>query len=134
MSRRAGVLLVALAAAMLVYCALRLRVGTDLTRFLPVSSSSELAALSGLLADSPLARTVVVSIGADEPSVAIAAARELAEELHGHPEVAWVRSEVDEADIEGFYQLYFPRRLAFLSSEPERDLPARLGDAALRER
>ena len=134
MSRRSGVLLLALAAAMVAYCALNLRVGTDLTRFLPVSSSSELAALSGLLADSPLARTVVVSIGADQPSAAIAAARELGDAMRGHPEVAWVRSQVDEADLERLHRIYFPRRLAFLSSEPERDLPARLGGAALRER
>lgn len=134
MSRRSGLLLVALAGAMIAYCALHLRVGTDLTRFLPTSSSSELAALSGMLADSPLARTLVVSIGADDPSVAIAAARALGEALRGHPELAWIRSEVNEADLESLYGLYFPRRLAFLSSHPERDLPARLGDAALRER
>lgn len=134
MSRRSGVLLVALAAGMLLYCALHLRVGTDLTRFLPVSSSSELAALSGLLADSPLTRTVVLSIGADDPAVAIAAARELADSLRGHPEVAWIRSQVSEADFEDLYRLYFPHRLGFLSSQPEQELPARLGEAALRER
>jgi predicted exporter len=134
MSRRSGLLLVALAAAMLAYCALHLRVGTDLTRFLPLGAGSELAALSGRLADSPLTRTVVLSLGADDRSVAIAAARELAEALRRHPEVAWIRSDVDEAAAESAYELYFPRRLGFLSDHPERDLPGRLTDAALRER
>ena len=134
MSRRTGLLLAAVAAGMIVFCALQLRVGNDLTHFLPVSSSSELATLSGRLADSPLTRTVVLSIDADDPAVAIAAARELAEALRGRPDVAWIRSQVAPADFESLYQLYFPRRLSFLSDRPERDLPARLADAGLRER
>src|SRR5262245_16319094 len=134
MSRRSGLLLAALAAGMAVYCALHLRVGNDLTHFLPVSSSSELAALSGRLADSPLTRTVVLSIGADELAVATGAARELAAVLRGRPEVAWIRSEIDPADFESIRALYFPRRLGFLSDRPEQELPQRLSDAGLRER
>jgi len=134
MSRRSGWLALGLAVAMLGYCALNLRVGTDLTRFLPTGSRSELAALSGMLADSPLARTLVVSIGADDLAAAIAAARELAGALRGNPELAWIRAGMEEAELESLYGLYFPRRLGFLSSRPERDLRARLDDAALRER
>jgi len=134
MSRRAGLALAAVAAAMIAYCAVHLRVGTDITRFLPVGSSSELAVLSSRLADSPLTRTIVLSIGADDLSTAVAAARELSVALRAHPEVAWVRSDVDETAIENIYQLYFPHRLAFLSDAPERELPQRLTEAALRQR
>src|SRR5215468_3430905 len=134
MTRRSGLLLAALAAGMAAYCAIHLRVGNDLTHFLPLRSRSELAALSGRLADSPLTRTVVVSIGADELAVATAAARELADSLRSRPEVAWIRSEIDPADFESVRELYFPRRLGFLSDEPERDLPERLSDAGLRTR
>lgn len=131
---RSGLVLAAAAAAMLVYSALHLRVGTDITNFLPVGSRSHLAALSSRLADSPLTRTVVLSITADEPAVAIHAAHELAEILRAHPEVAWVRSEVGAADLEEVYRLYFPHRLALLSDRPEQELPALLTSEALRER
>ena len=131
---RSGLALVAAATAMLVYSALHLRVGTDITNFLPLGGRSELAALSSRLADSPLTRTVVLSIGANDPAIAIAAARELAERLREHPEVAWVRSEVGTADLEEAYRLYFPHRLALLSAQPEQELPNRLTDEALRAR
>jgi len=134
MSRRTGLALAAVAAAMVVYCAIHLHVGTDITRFLPVGSRSELAVLSSRLADSPLTRTIVLSIGSDDLSAAVAAARELSELLRRHAQVAWVRSEVDEVAVEQLYQLYFPRRLAFLSDAPERELPSRLTEAALRQR
>ena len=134
LSLRSGLALVALAIAMLVYSALHLRVGTDITNFLPVGSRSELAALSSRLADSPLTRTVVLSLGADDPAVAIAGAHELAGRLRAHPEVAWVRSEVGTADLEEAYRLYFPHRLALLSARPEQELPERLTDDALRAR
>ncbi|TFG97704.1 MAG: hypothetical protein E4H11_01540, partial [Myxococcales bacterium] len=134
MPRRRGLLLVALTAAMGAYTALHIRVGTDISRFLPTRGSSGLAALSKQLADSPLTRTVVVSIASDESAVAIAAARELALALQGHPEIAWIRSELRESDLEKLHELYFPRRLSFLSSQPERELPERLAEPALRAR
>ena len=42
------------------------------------------------------------------------AARALAERLRGHPEVAWVRSGLDEDQLADLYDLYFPLRHAFL--------------------
>ncbi len=134
LGRRSALALIAAALAMAIYSGLHLRVGTDITNFLPVGSRSELAALSSRLADSPLTRTMVLSIAADEPAVAIAAAHELAEHLRAHPEVAWVRSEVGATDLEEVYRLYFPHRLALLSDRPERELPVRLSDAELRAR
>lgn len=133
-SLRPALLLAVACAGMLLYCALHLRLGTDITRFLPVGSESELAVLSSRLTDSPLTRTVVLSIGADELPTAIAAAGELAEALAAHPEVAWVRAELDESDLDAIYRLYFERRLGLLSDQPERVLPASLSDGALRER
>jgi predicted exporter len=131
---RPALLLAVAAVGMAVYCAIHLRLGTDITRFLPVGSRSELAALSSRLMDSPLTRTVVISIGAEDSSVAIAAARDLAAALRDHPEVAWVRTGMDDADLEAIYRLYFDRRLGFLSDDPERELPERLSEDGLRQR
>ncbi|MBW2398696.1 MAG: hypothetical protein JRG80_05420 [Deltaproteobacteria bacterium] len=132
--RRRTIAFALLAAIMGVYCALHLRVGSDITRFLPTGSDSDLAALSSRLADSPLTRTLVISLEADELATAIAAARELTDALRPHPEVAWIRSGLDETDIEQVFELYFPHRLGFLSDDPERELPDRLSESALRER
>jgi predicted exporter len=123
-----AVVLVALA----VYSARHLSFATDITNFMPDGSGSELARLSRELAHSDLARTMVLTVGAEEPARAAAAARQLAEALRAHPEVAWLRSNAD-ADLQrGAYELYFPRRFYFLSEAPERELPARLTDEALR--
>ena len=126
--RRRTIAFALIAAIMGVYCALHLRVGSDITRFLPMGSDSDLAALSSRLADSPLTRTLVISLEADELSTAIAAARELSDALRPHPEVAWIRSGLDETDIEQVFELYFPHRLGFLSDDPERELPDRLSE------
>jgi predicted exporter len=122
----------ALAAILLVYIARHVTFVTDITNFMPDRSASELAGLSRELAHSDLARTMVLTIGAPEPARAIAAARRMAEELRGHPEVAWLRSSADEELQRSTYELYFPRRFYFLSDAPEQELPARLTDEALR--
>ena len=116
MSRAKALALAGLAAALLLYVALNLRLGTDVTRFMPDASASELARLSARLSDSPFTRTLVVSLGAPELELAIAGARELAEALGAHPEVAFVRASLDEAQLEELYALYFPRRHLFLSA------------------
>jgi predicted exporter len=133
-SRRTAVCLVAAAVAMVAYCAAELRLGTDVTHFMPDGSGSELARVSALLTDSAFTRTMVVSVGAGEPAIAIAAARELAASLRAHPEVAWVRSALDDAQLEPLFELYFPRRHYFLSEDPEREIPTLLAEPALRER
>jgi predicted exporter len=136
----------AIALVLGVYCALQLRVGTDLTNFMPIGSRSELARISTRLTDSPFTRTMVISVGAvppaagrrhaegDETERAVAVASALADSLRGHPEVAWVRSAVEETEFEDLYELYFPRRYSFLSEEPEREIPKLLSEDALRER
>jgi predicted exporter len=124
----------AAALGMLAFCVTNLGFSTDITNFMPRDSDSELAVLSSLLADSEMTRTMVFSVGAAEPGTAIAAARELASRIEGHPEVAWIRSGVAEDHIRELYQLYFPRRLYFLSEEPETGVPALLADGVLRQR
>jgi predicted exporter len=132
-SRSALAALAVVAAGMVAYCALHLRVGTDLTRFMPDGSRSEIAKLSSRLTDSALTRTLVFSIAGPNIDVAVDAAAGLVETLKRHPEIAWVRSAVDSADLEAIYALYFPRRHHFLSDRPERELPAMLADDALEE-
>jgi len=119
--------------ALLAFCAAKLRISTNITHFMPDSSRSELGAVAGRLADSPFSRTMVLSVGADALPTAIAAAGELAGALREHPEVAWVRSSVDDTQLERAFELYYPRRLGFLSDEPESEVPKILAEPALRE-
>jgi predicted exporter len=48
--------------------------------------------------------------------------------------VAWIRTGIAEDHLRDLYRLYFPRRLYFLSDEPEAEVPALLEDEALRQR
>jgi len=45
-----------------------------------------------------------------------------------------VRSGVDPDQLEEAYRLYFPRRHAFLSEDPEREIPQLASPAALAQR
>jgi len=117
---------------LVIYVARHITFVTDITNFLPDGSGSELASLSRELVHSDLARTMVLTVGAEDPARAVAAAKQLAEALRAHPEVAWLRSSADAELQRSAYELYFPRRFYFLSDAPERELPARLSDAALR--
>src|SRR6478672_2711064 len=92
-------------AAMGAYSALRMEVTTDITHFLPAGSDHRMARLSRELADSPLTRTLILSIGRKPgPAPAAAAttdvhanddirtaAAALAERIARHPEVASVQ-------------------------------------------
>jgi predicted exporter len=122
-------------AAMVGFSAVRLRITTDVTHFLPDRGATELAALSRQLAQSELARTMVIGIGGQGPADALVeAARALEERLRGDPEVAWIRSGSRPEQLEELYQLYFPRRYYFLAPDPEREIPALLAPERLRER
>lgn len=133
MSRPATLAVVGAGLAMLAYCALELRLGTDITRFMPDGSRSELAQVSARLSDSAFTRTMIVSVGASELQTALAAARDLAAVLRAHPQVAWVRSALDETQLRDLYELYFPRRYYFLSDDVDA-IPALVDDAALRQK
>jgi predicted exporter len=132
-SRRARLIAwAALGIALFVYSARHITFTTDITNFLPDGHGAELAQISRELVHSDLARTMVLSIGADEPARAIAGAKELANGLRAHPEVAWLRTGADAELQEQVYRLYFGRRLYFLSDDPEREIASRLSDQGLR--
>jgi predicted exporter len=133
-SRGRALALVVTAIGLAIWSALTLRLGTDLTNFMPVGGRSDLAAVVGRLTDSPFTRTMVLSVEAPETGTAVAAAAELTSMLRDHPEIGWVRSALDETDLEDVYALYFPRRHYFLSDEPEREIPLLLSEASLREK
>ncbi len=77
---------------------------------------------------------MILSIGAPQTSVAVAAAGELAEKLRRNPVVAWVRTGIDPEQIRNVYEIYFPRRYSFLSDRPRREIPELLRPEALRAR
>ncbi len=119
--------------AMAAYLATSLEITTDISHFLPSLQDRRLAAMARELAESDLTRTMILSVGAPEPQVARTAARELAQALQSQPEVAFCESGPDAAIGDAFWNLYQPRRLAFLSDAPASELPARLSDAGLRD-
>ena len=124
--------LVGAALAMIAFCAGRISFSTEITDFLPSAEESELAALSRMLGRAELSRTMILSIGAPEPAVALAAARELADWLRARDEIDWVRDGPDPELPRHVYEVYFPRRHLFLSNRPEETLPERLRPEGLR--
>ncbi len=124
--------LLGLVVLMVAFCAWRIRVGTDISNFLPVGEG-EAAVLSRLLTDSELSRTLVVTLSRDGRP-AFTEARELEADLAAHEGVAWARSGVDGEFLRNLYELYFPRRHLLMTREPEREIPRLTEDAALAER
>ena len=116
---------IALLLAMVAFCALRMRVSTEITFFLPDGEDKELAEISRQLLDSTLTRTMILSVAPAD------AGKKLAADLAHDPEVAWVRAGPGPQVAEAFYRLFFPHRFQLLSGDPEGELPARLSDAAL---
>ena len=120
-----------LLAALALYCALRMRVASDITYFLPSSEDPKLAEISRELLESPLTRGMILSIEAPDVAGAVSAGKALAQKLRADPEIAWLRSGPGADIAETFYRLVFPHRFQLLSSDPERELPARFSDAGL---
>ncbi|MCB9703178.1 MAG: MMPL family transporter [Myxococcales bacterium] len=113
--------------------ALRWSVTTDITHFLADQEDAELAAISSQLADSELTRAWIISVGGGDEDEVLAAARELGERLAAHPEVKWIQRGIEGGGGEAFYDLYFPRRLYFVSDRPAIEIPAKISDAGLAE-
>lgn len=120
--------------SMAAWTATHLSVRNDVTAFLPAGADPVLAALSRRLSESELSRTVVLTVASHDLEAALAGAARIAEGLRANPDVAWVRDGIDDDAFERVYALYFPRRHAFLSDEPEREIPALTRDTALTER
>ncbi len=131
-ARRVALLVAAV--AMLTYIATHLRIGTDITNFMPDGGGAKLASLSRKLANSELTRTMIISIGADDAALADDAAAELEAALAAHPEVAWTRSALPADAFEAAQETYFARRYQFASDRPETEIPAMLSDASLQDR
>lgn len=121
----------ALMAAAAIFCALRLKVTTDITHFLPADSDHRLAALSHRLADSTLTRTLIVSIGGPSTEAVRAAAVAMTDGLRNHPEVAFVQRGPTDKLPEAVYALYAPRTAYFISDRPEEEIPRALSDEGL---
>ena len=113
---------------------LNVELSTDISRFMPTQSGAELASLASRLSDSELTRTMILTVGATDLDAAVAAARALGNRLRGDPELESVRTGVDPEQLESTYRLYFARRHAFLSEDPEREIPALVAPEALRQR
>ena len=94
----------------------QLEVDSDITRFLPPSGNARDEAIARALVSSELSRTLTVTIEAPDEDSAARAARELADRLRTHADLAWVRTGADEEFERAFYDLYFPRRFEFAAS------------------
>ncbi|MCP4004226.1 MAG: MMPL family transporter [bacterium] len=125
----AGLLLLA---GMALFTARNLQLSTGLASLLSESSDLELAHISARLVDSPLTRTMVLSVTAPDLRTALKTARRWQAVLQGHPEVESVRAGPDPEFARAVFELYFPRRLLLLSSQPEVELAQRLSPAELR--
>jgi predicted exporter len=124
------ILLVALG-GLTVAVATRLSFGTDITNLMPEGGAGSLADVSRRLTGSDLARSMVLTVGGPDTARAVAGARALAEAIAEHPEVAWLRTGVDDGQMQAVFELYFPRRFYFLASDPTR-IAELTTDAALR--
>jgi len=128
---RSLLILLVVLGALTIAVATRLSFGTNITNLMPEGSVGSLADISRRLAESDLSRSMVLNVGAPETATAVAGARALGEALARHPDVAWVRTGVDDGQLQAIYELYFPRRHYFLASDPSR-IPELTTDAALR--
>jgi predicted exporter len=130
---RSLLIVLAVIAGLAIAVATRLSFGTDITNLMPEGRIGSLADVSRRLTDSDLARTMVLNVGAPDTATAVAGAVALADLLAENPEVAWLRSGVDERQLQAIYELYFPRRHYFVALDPGR-ISDLTGEAALRER
>ena len=108
-----------------------LRLSTGLADLLVESTGKELASISARLVDSPLARTMILSVSSATLPEAIAAADRWSLTLASHPEVEVLRAGPDASIASAVHDLYFLRRLAFASSRPEQELPERVSEEGL---
>lgn len=133
MSARGRLALAALWLALAVgIVAQRWRVSDELPALIASSEHPELAELSQRVSGGPAARTLAVVIRAPAPEAALAAARELAGQLRGRPDLEAVVLGPPAGALDALEALYFPRRFAFARGEDGRLTAS--GDAPLRER
>jgi predicted exporter len=119
--------------AMALYLATSLKITSDAAQLLPATGERDLAEVAAMLAESQLARAMVLTVGGKDLAEAKQAARELRESLSKNPEVAVASAGPEPQLGEAFWQLYEPRRLLFASERPEQELQGRLSDAGLQK-
>lgn len=123
----------ALAVASAAYVAGHFRLSVDVAHFLVDAREKDLGQVAVALTGSAQARTILLGVEGPDLETSLRAARAWTATLAAHPEVAEVHAGPDPEIESALYDLYFPRRLGFLSPSPERELPERLSDAGLRD-
>jgi predicted exporter len=113
----------------------RLRITSDVSLLLPAGSDREALSVWSQVADSELARSMVILIGAPDVDTAVRASRDFEEVLRAAPRVSAQLAALDAGPQTGseraVYELYHPRRLAFFADN-ERDVPAAVSSGGLR--
>jgi len=104
---------------MVAICFQRWSVSTDITAFLADQQDAQLTDISRRITSSELTRTVILRVEGGDGNVNVTAAKELADTLESHPEVAWLRAGVDPDQEQAFHALYSPRAAYFLAPTPE---------------
>jgi predicted exporter len=115
------------------YVQAKLVVRNGITDFLPEGRDRSASVVSREIAESSLARTMILSIEGPDSPAAAAGAKALAALLAKNPDVAWIRGGVGPDVQAATYSMYFPRRWDFASDRPDDELPARLSNDGLRE-
>ncbi|MDG2050200.1 MAG: MMPL family transporter, partial [Myxococcota bacterium] len=114
------------------YCFFNFELSGSITHFIPDHAEAKHVQLTLNLLDSPFSRRMVLSIQGEDSRDSVAAS--LIERLRGHPEVAWVESnQLDEDILKTVSEIYFERRMYFISENPERQIPRLFEPLALRK-
>ena len=137
--KRSGLVPFAISALVLLLTAAyvfpRLRVTSDVRLLLPPSADREAMAVISQVADSELARLMVLAVAAPDRATAARASQALEQELRAEPRVSAQLESLDAGPSGGsdraIYELYYPRRLAFFA-ESERAVAAAASDEGLR--
>ena len=99
----------------------RFEITTDVGLLLPAGEDRETLSVLSRVADSELARAMVVTLGAPDVDTAVTAGRALEDELRKHPAVraqlASLEGGPDSGSERALYELYHPRRLAFFAED-----------------
>lgn len=129
----ASVLVLALLGA---YVFTHMSLTTDITLLLPPGEDRELLALTARIADSELARSMVLTLRARDQDEAAAASRELERELRAEASVSAQLDALEGGPSSGseraVFELYHPRRLGFFADGPEQVAAALSGEALQR--
>lgn len=120
-------------AATALFVSERLNVVSGIGHFLSEIDDVDLAAVSSQQVASPTTRAMVIFVRGPDLMTAMKAARQWSSALGGHPEVEKLQLGPDPELVDDVYDLYFPRRYAFLSHDPESDIPTRVSPAGLKQ-